>query len=190
MLSQTKSLNPKTNPKWTLVANYHVTWTVPAPKCCKFHRKWEVRTQKCCKYPWNAASSSKMLQIPPKCCKLYRKWKVPSPRYCKDSWNGSFQLPNAANSKENGQKSRSPKSAKNGKKKPTQFRIFSQKVFLMLSQKVFPRNMTTDNSWGASSELQPLAADGWETTESAAEPVDDVEGPEGCSCGGQRWQKC
>ena len=47
----------------------HVTWTVRAPKCCKFHRKWEVRTQTCCKYPWNGsfqlqnvANSTKMLR--------------------------------------------------------------------------------------------------------------------------------
>ena len=53
-----------------------------------------------------AASSSKMLLIPPKCCKSYGKWEVPTPKCCKDSWNGSFQLQNAANSKENGQKNR------------------------------------------------------------------------------------
>jgi hypothetical protein len=47
-----------------------------------------------------APSSSKILQIPPNCCK--------------DSQNGSFQLQNAANSKENGQKNRSKKKSRNG----------------------------------------------------------------------------
>ena len=62
-----------------------------------------------------AASSSKMLQIPPTCCKFYGKWEVPTPKCCKDSWNGSFQLQNAANSKENGQKKRIQKNTQNGK---------------------------------------------------------------------------
>ena len=66
----------------------------------------------------SAASSSKMLLIPPKCCKFYGKWEAPTPKYCKDSWNGSFQLENAANSKENGQKSRSNKKNKAEKQNP------------------------------------------------------------------------
>ena len=63
-----------------------------------------------------AASSSKMLLIPPTCCKFYGKWEVPTPKCCKDSWNGSFQLENAANSKENGQKQIKQKN-QNGKTK-------------------------------------------------------------------------
>jgi hypothetical protein len=47
-----------------------------------------------------------MLQIPPKFCELYGKWEVSTPKCCQDSWNGSFQLQNAATSKENVQKKR------------------------------------------------------------------------------------
>ena len=53
-----------------------------------------------------AASNSKMLQISPKFCELYGKWEVSTPKCCQDSWNGSFQLQNAATSKENVQKKR------------------------------------------------------------------------------------
>ena len=61
-----------------------------------------------------AASSSKMCQ--PKCCKFSGKWKLPTPRCFKDSWNGSFQLQNATNSKDTGQKKRK-KTTKNKKEK-------------------------------------------------------------------------
>ena len=64
-----------------------------------------------------AASSSKMLQIPLECCRFYGKWEVPTPKCCKDSWHGSFQLQNAANSKENGQKTRIQKTMPETEKK-------------------------------------------------------------------------
>ena len=62
-----------------------------------------------------AASSSKMLLIPQKCCKFYGKWEVPTPKCCKDSWNGSFQLQNAWNGKDNGQKADPKKKTKRKK---------------------------------------------------------------------------
>ena len=99
-----------------------------------------------------AASSSKMLLIPPKCCKFYGKWEVPTPKCCKDSWNGSFQLQNAANSKENGQKSRSKKIPKRKNKNPKQFR-----TLYLLPPNKFRTHLDLDFAvcWGLASAGSP-----------------------------------
>jgi len=50
-----------------------------------------------------AASSSKMLQRAPKCCKFDGQLEVQTQNCCKYRCAGTFQLQNAANSKDNGQ---------------------------------------------------------------------------------------
>ena len=88
--------HPKTSPTWTLVLNYRVTWTVPAPKYCKFHRQWKVRRQKTCKYRGNGSfqlqnvsNSTKMLQnlwtmkgSNSKMLQRYLKWQLPAITQC------------------------------------------------------------------------------------------------------------
>ena len=54
-------------------------------------------------------NSTKMLQ------NHFGQWKVPTPKCCKDIRYGSFQLQNAANSKEYGQKHRSKQKAQKRK---------------------------------------------------------------------------
>ena len=60
-----------------------------------------------------AASSSKMPQIPPKCWFELKH----AANNCKYHWNGSFQLQNAAKSKEYEQNRKSQQKTQNGKKK-------------------------------------------------------------------------
>ena len=69
----------------------------------------------------NAANTVDMAasHLAPKCCKFHGTWDVRTQKCCKYRWNGTFQLQNAANSKENGQnrksKNKYPQS-QNGKK--------------------------------------------------------------------------
>ena len=136
---------------------------LPAPKCYKFHQ--------------NVANSIEN-----------ERFQVQDIARTVEMAASSSQMLQIA--RKTGRKADPPKVPKTEKKSQHNSGSFPKRCFLCFPKRFFPENMTTDNSWGASSELQPLAADGWETTESAAEPADDVEGPEGCSCGGQRWQKC